>query len=136
MAATFQVNINITAGVDFQQQYTLTGSDMVPTDLTGFIFSGNIAKHECAVNATTSTSTDPVWKVMPLTITVPNPTSGVYVISLTAEQTTKLKEGKYVYSVVVTDTTPTTSEVVSGLAFVDKAFGILTGTTETYSSYY
>ena len=136
MAATFQVNINITSGVDFKQQYTLTGSDMTPTDLTGFVFSGNVAKHECALNATTSTSTSPVWKAMPLTITVPNPTSGVYVISLTAAQTAKLKEGKYVYSVVVTDTTPTTSEVVSGLAFVDKAFGTLTGTTETYSSYY
>ena len=132
MAATFQVNINITAGADFAQQYTLTGIDKTPTNLLGFTFSGSIAKHEGSLNATTSTSDTPVWKVLPLTITVPNPEDGVYIISLTAAQTIKLKEGKYVYSVVVADNSTAITEVVSGLVFVNRAFAApIYGNVET-----
>lgn len=132
MAATFQVNISITAGAAFSQQFTITNSDMTPTDLTGYTFSAYIAKHEEALNAVKSTSAAPVWKFLQFTTTVTTPASGVYTINLTPEQSEKLEEGKYVYSVVMTDTENVVTEVVKGLAFVNKAFGNFTvGTLDT-----
>ena len=132
MAATFQVNINIMAGVDFTQEFTINNADMTPTDITAFNFFAKLAKHEGALNADTSTSDNLVYKAMPFATTITNGVGGVYEISLTAEQTQKLEEGKYVYSVVMQDGGGAYSEVVSGLAFVNIAFGYMaSGTVES-----
>ena len=131
MASTFQVNINITAGVQFTQEYTITNADRTPTDLTGFIFYANLAKHEEALNAVTSTSSAPVWKYCALTTNIVNATDGKYTIALTSTESSKLDEGKYVYSVVSLNNGVYT-EVVRGLAFVNKAFGfVTTGTIDS-----
>ena len=45
MAAAYQVNIKISAGVQFTQEYTLTNPDRTPMNLTGCKFRANIAKH-------------------------------------------------------------------------------------------
>ena len=132
MAATFQVNINITAGAQFTQEYTITNVDKTPTDLTGFTFYANLAKHEEAINAVTSTSDAPVWKYCALTTNIVNATGGKYTISLTPTESSKLDEGKYVYSVVMLDGEGVYTEVVRGLAFVNKAFGFIsTGTIDS-----
>ena len=131
MASTFQVNINITAGVQFTQEYTITNADRTPTDLTGFTFYANLAKHEEALNAVTSTSDSPVWKYCALTTNIVNATGGKYTIALTPTESSKLDEGKYVYSVVMLDSRGVYTEVVRGLAFVNKAFGFIsTGTVD------
>ena len=36
MAAAYQVNITIAAGVDFAQEYTITKPDQSPEDITGY----------------------------------------------------------------------------------------------------
>ena len=132
MASTFQVNINITAGVQFTQEYTITNANRTPTNLTGFTFYANLAKHQEALNAVTSTSTSPVWKYCNLTTDIVNATGGKYTINLSPTESSKLDEGKYVYSVVMLDTDGVYTEVVRGLAFVDKSFGfITTGTTDS-----
>ncbi len=123
MAATYQVNINIIAGIAFTQQYTVANSDLSPADLTGFTLSANLAKHSGAVNAVTSTSSDPVWKLCPFTVEMTDPTTGQYTINLTQEVSSKLKEGKYVYSVIMTDLENITTEIVGGLAFVNRVVG-------------
>ena len=47
--------------------------------------------------------------------------NGIFSISLTSQQTSRLIEGKYVYDVVMSDIKGATSNVVNGLAFVDIA---------------
>ena len=123
MAATFQVNINIMAGVDFTQEFTINNADMTPTDITAFNFFAKLAKHEGALNADTSTSDNLVYKAMPFATTITNGVGGVYEISLTAEQTQKLEEGKYVYSITSQPAGGDFTDNVSGLAFVRLAFG-------------
>ena len=123
MAAPFSVNLVIGAGIDFNQQFTLTNADKSPIDITGYTFYGNLSKTERAINAVLSTSTDPVYVRTPFTTTIVNGTGGVYSISLTADQTRALQLGKYVYDVVMRDLNGELLQAVSGLAFVDVAFG-------------
>lgn len=126
MTTPLQVNINIISGVGFTQEYTLTNSDLSAVDITGYTFQAKVAKHPDAINATTSTSDDPVWRYLPMTTSIVNAVGGVYSISLSLEDTNKLDEGKYVYSVVMQNLSDVYTEVVSGLAFVTKSFGYTT----------
>ena len=89
--------------------------------------SARLAKHNKAVNAVTTKNTAPVWKYIDFTGAVVNPTAGTYSISLSAETTTKLNEGKYVFNIVFNDGSGNYTNVMEGLAFVDAAFAY-TGT--------
>ena len=123
MAAQYQVNITVSAGVDFTQEYTVTSTDNVPVDITGYKFFANLAKHPTAIDAAISTSGSPVYTYVPFTTLVVDGKKGIYNITLTSAQTSKLQEGKYVYNVVMQDLNSEKSSVVGGLAFVDVAFG-------------
>ena len=123
MAAQFQVNISVAAGTDFTQEYTVTNPDNSPVDITGYKFFANLAKHPTAIDAAVSTSGSPVYKYVPFTTLVVDGKRGIYNITLTAAQTSKLEEGKYVYNVVMQDLNGEKSNVIGGLAFVDVAFG-------------
>ena len=123
MAAQFQVNITIAAGADFTQEYTVTSPDNLPVDITGYKFSANLAKHPTAIDAAVSTSGSPVYKYIPFSTNVVNGTSGLYSLTMLANETSKLQEGKYVYNVVMTDLDGEKSNLIGGVAFVDVAFG-------------
>ena len=123
MAAPFQVNIVISAGVNFNQQFSLSQADKTPLDITGFEFYGSLSKYPRALNAVKSTATDPVYDRIDFTTTIVNGIGGIYSISLTAEQTRPLLEGKYIYNVVCRDINGEMLPTVQGLAFVDIAFG-------------
>jgi len=123
MAAQFQVNITIAAGADFTQEYTVTSPDNLPVDITGYKFSANLAKHPTAIDAAVSTSGSPVYKYIPFATNVVNGTSGLYSLTMLANETSKLQEGKYVYNVVMTDLDGEKSNLIGGVAFVDVAFG-------------
>ena len=123
MAAQYQVNITVSAGVDFTQRFTVANPDLSPVNITGYKFFANLAKHPTAIDAAVSTSGTPVYKYVPFTTLVVNGQQGIYSISLSASQTSKLEEGKYVYNVVMKDLNGEKISVVSGLAFVDVAFG-------------
>ena len=123
MAAPYQVNITISAGVSFAQQFTITNPDGSPVVITGFKFFGNLAKHPTAIDASVSTSGSMVYEYFPFTSRIVNGTSGVYEISMSSGNTSKLQEGKYVYNVVMQDLSGDKTSVLSGLAFVDVAFG-------------
>ena len=122
MAPQFQVNINIAAGVDFTQDFIVNNPDGSPVNLTGCTFSAAVAKHPTAVDARVSTSGAPVRAYVPFTARVVDGLTGRYSITMLAEQTSKLEEGKYVYNVVMRDTSGELSDIMSGLAFVDVAF--------------
>ena len=125
MAIQYQVNIQITAGCDFRQEFTLANPDLTPKVITGANFKAGLAKHAVSIDAYQSTSEKPVYKITPFTTSVVDGNGGVYSIAMTAAETQKLKEGKYVYNVILEDVNGIKSEVVSGLVFVEKGFASL-----------
>ena len=125
MAIQYQVNIQVTSGCDFRQEFTLANPDLTPMNLTGAVFKAALAKHPEAVKAHLSTSEEPVYNIVPFTTSVVDGAGGVYSIAMSAAETQKLHEGKYVYNVIVEDVNGTKTEVVSGLAFVEKGFASL-----------
>ena len=78
MASQIQQNITISAGVPFTKQFTALNEDRSPKDLTGYIVSARMAKHNRAVNAVTTKVSDPVWKYINFTGVVVDPTAGTY----------------------------------------------------------
>lgn len=123
MAIQYPVNITIQAGVDFSKTFYMKNEDLTATDLTDYTFSARLAKHAGAVNALTSTSDAPVWKYIDFTVTITDAVNGVYVLSLDAETTSKLEEGKYVYNINSQPSGGTRTDNVNGLAFVTLSFG-------------
>ena len=125
MAVQFQVNISISAGADFTQEYSVTAPDLSPVDITGYKFFANLAKHPTAINAAVSTSGSPVYKYVSFDTNIVSGALGLYSITLLATETSKLAEGKYVYNIIMEDLDGEKSSLVSGVAFVDVAFGAI-----------
>lgn len=123
MAAQFQVNITISAGADFTQEYTVTTPDNFPVNITGYKFYANLAKHPTAINAAVSTSGNKLYSYTPFITRVVNGVAGVYSITLPASETSKLPEGKYQYNVIMENLDGEKINVIGGVAFVDVAFG-------------
>ena len=123
MAIQFQVNIDIQAGADFSREFTLKNPDQSPLDISGYTMHAKVAKHPGALNAHKSTSSAPVYKYISLATSIVDGPGGVYSISLPAETTSKLEEGKYLYSIVMEDTNGNLTDTIDGLAFVKVAFG-------------
>ena len=135
MASQIQQNINISAGVSFTKQFTALNEDRSAKDLTGYTVLARMAKHSGAVDALKSTNDAPIWRYIDFTTSLVNATSGVYSITIPASTTLKLKEGKYVFSIVFKDASDNYTNVMEGLAFVDVAFAF-TGTGGTLDSNY
>lgn len=125
MASPFQVNINISAGVDFTQQFTVNNPDFSPVDITGYKFFAKLAKHPTSIDAMTSTSGTPVYNYVTFDTSIVDGKKGIYSISLVSAKTSLLAEGKYVYSVVMQNTSGEKSPAIEGISFVDVAFGAL-----------
>ena len=121
--AAFQVNLTISAGLSFRQEFTLANADKSPVNLTGATFTGAISKNERSINADLSTAAVPVYERIYFECEVVNAEAGVYCIKLTPEQTSKLAEGKYVYNVVMKNVNGELLPAVQGLVFVQIAFG-------------
>ena len=125
MAIQYVVNIQITAGCDFRQEFTLATPDLSPLVLTGAKVKAAMGKHPTAIHANISTRAEPSYNFIPFTTSVVDGDGGIYSIALSATETSKLHEGKYVYNVVLEDVNGTLTEAVSGLVFVEKAFATL-----------
>ena len=123
----FQVNLSITSGVDFSQEFTLTHPDMSSVNITGYKFVGKLAKHPQSIDAVVSTRDNRVQKGVSFACNVIDGVRGVYNIYLPAKATQRIEEGKYCYSIVAIDVNGNSSSAVSGLAFVESAFGISDG---------
>ena len=125
MAARYQVNININTGTEFSQEFYIVNPDSTPRDVTGCKVCASLSKHSVSLDATLSTESKPVYKLVPLTGSIINGKAGVIGISLDVGVGEKLKEGKYVYDVVLQTPSGKYESVVSGLAFVERSFGAL-----------
>ena len=125
MAAPFQVNISISAGTDFTQQFTVNNPDFSPVDITGFKFLAKLAKHPTSIDAMTSTSGVPVYNYVAFSTAVEDGPKGIYSINLYSAQHSLLPEEKYVNSVVLQNTGGQKSPAIEVIAFGDVAFGAL-----------
>ena len=125
MASNYQVNIVIQAGVDFNQEFYLTNPDRSPRNITGYKFNANISKHPRSIDVTLTTEDKTYHKLIPCNTRVVNGQKGIFAISLSADITKYLREGKYVYSCTMRDRTGARSEAVGGLCFVEVATGYL-----------
>ena len=123
MAAQYQVNVNIMAGVDFVQEYHLTNPDLSPMDITGCKFGAIMRKHPESVDATKTTATERVVPQLAFDTKVVSGIGGVFSISVPGARTKNLREGKYVYNVSMKDRNGQITSSVGGLVFVDRAFG-------------
>jgi hypothetical protein len=135
MAALHQLNLQMSAGTSFSQTFSVTEPDGSPTDITDYTFYAKLAKHESAINAEESTSSSPVWRNVPFTTAITDATGGKYSISMDSAVNVKLEEGKYVFSIVMEDTSSVRTEILAGLVFVDRGFGY-TGDFGTIDSNY
>jgi hypothetical protein len=123
MATQYEVNIAITSGADFHQSFFLANPDFSATDLTGCLVFGAVAKHSNAQDALKEGIK--TTNAMMFTTSLPDPQSGHYAIQMSALDTDKMEEGKYVYSVVIQFPDDRLVEATSGLVFVSKAFGLI-----------
>ena len=107
MAAVYVNNLVINSGSDFSQSFTLEGSTTNSLlDLTDYTVSSQLRKW---AGSSTATSFGAVIEI---------PLEGKINISLTNEQTSLLKPGRYVYDVVITDIGGQKSKVIEGMALV------------------
>lgn len=108
MSAVYVNNLVINTGTDFEQVFTLASSSgNNPLDLHGYTGEARLAKHPYSQNK------------VDFTLNFVALDDGVISIGLTSGQTSDLKEGRYVYDVVLDDGSRKT-KVVEGMVFVRK----------------
>ena len=86
------INLGVDQGTDFEATIKLYSSASSPLDLTNYSFAGQMRR------SYESQTTSAVF-----TITSPNPTNGELKLTLSDTQTAALKQGRYVYDIVITE---------------------------------
>ena len=95
-------NLTVDQGSSFESTIDITDSENNPVNLTGYTFRGQIRK---TYASTTSVS---------FTITSSTPTGGSIKLVLSAEQTSEIKAGRYLYDVEIISSTNTVTRVIEG----------------------
>ena len=109
MASAYVSNINIDQGADFSASFKLDDAGTsIPINLRTFRGVGQLRKHSGARFG------------VEFDVTIRNPKAGEIIISLTSAQTSVLKEGRYVYDVMlISNTDGKVYRVVEGMALVN-----------------
>ena len=103
-------NLFIDQDADFTTTVTINDSNGSALDLTSYTALAMIRKTYQSTSATTFTSTFATDR-----------TTGQITISLTDTQTAALEAGRYVYDLVITDSSSTKTRVVEGIATVNPS---------------
>lgn len=102
-------NIVINTGVDFSQIFTLEdGNSNSALNLTDYQVKAQMRKHPTSSGVTTFTAS------------IYSAANGQIEIGLSTTSTASLKEGRYMYDVVMTDTMDKMTRVIEGSAMVTK----------------
>jgi hypothetical protein len=108
MAAVYVNNLVINSGSDFSQSFTLEGSDdNSPFNLTDYEVDAQMRKwsgSSTAINFSTS-------------VELPS-TSGRILISLSSADTVNIRPGRYVYDVIITDSSGIKNRVIEGMVLL------------------
>jgi len=109
MAAVYVTNIVINSGANFVQSFNLENDATdSPLDLTTYQVGAQFRKWS---GSSTSVSF--------ATTVISPPSSGVVVLSLSPENTTSLKPGRYVYDILLTDNyTGIKTRIIEGMVLV------------------
>tara|TARA_B100000941_G_C28349306_1_gene470959 strand:- start:417 stop:752 length:336 start_codon:yes stop_codon:yes gene_type:complete len=104
--AAYISNIIIDAGADFNQIFTLEGSNNSALNLSGYTATAKMKKHPASLNDTATFS-----------VSVVNAILGQLKISLGSATTKDIKPGRYSYDILLNDGSIKT-RIVSGSAIV------------------
>ena len=102
-------NLTIDQGATFSSDVTVKDANNNAFDLTGYTASAKMAKGFSSTRTRTS-----------ITCTISTPaTSGVVTLALTADQTSNLDDGRYVYDLEILQTSSSTvTRVIEGIISV------------------
>ena len=100
--AAIPINLIVEQKADFEATFTISGSNNVAIDLTNYSAAAVIKK-----NYSSSTSTN-------FGIVFLDRTAGKLKLTMNAFNTSLLKEGRYVYDIVITSTSGVKTRVVEG----------------------
>jgi len=100
-----KANIIIDQGSTFSTTIFITNDEGVAIDLTGYTGASKMKKHYTSSNSHT------------FTVSVTGVT-GVVTLSMTANQTSNIVAGRYVYDVELTNTSNVVSRVIEGIVTV------------------
>ncbi len=105
--AVYVSNLTVNTGTTFSQVFTLeSAATNSATDLTGFTAAAQMRKHPSASSATDFNTT------------IINATSGQIRVGLTTSQTSVLKPGRFMYDVLITDSSGEVTRVLEGAVLV------------------
>ena len=105
--AVYVSNLTVDTGTTFSQVFTLeAASTNSPTDLTGYSISAQMRKHAGSTSATNFTTN------------IVNASQGKIRVGLTTSETTSLKAGRFMYDVLITDSSGEVTRVVEGSVLV------------------
>ena len=105
--AVYVSNLTVNTGTTFSQIFTLESADTnAATDLTGFTATAQMRKHPGS-----SSATDFSTQII-------NATGGRIRVGLTTSQTSILKPGRFMYDVLITDTSGEVTRVLEGSVLV------------------
>ena len=105
--AVYVSNLTVNTGTTFSQIFTLESADTnSATDLTGFTAAAQMRKHPGSSSATNFTTS------------IINATSGKIRGGLSTSQTASLKPGRFMYDVLITDTSGEVTRVLEGAVLV------------------
>lgn len=105
--AAYISNIVIDAGADFNQIFTLEGSNNSALNLTGYSATAKMKKHPASLNDTASFS-----------VSIVNAQLGQLKISLGSATTKDIKPGRYSYDILLVSNAGIKSRVIGGSAIV------------------
>ena len=101
--AVYVNNITVNTGENFYRDFYLDNIDGTPLDLTGYTGKSEVRKHPESVGAATTFS-----------LTFVDRTNGRFRLSLSKQQSSAVKPGRYSYDVMFTDSSNKKSIVVEG----------------------
>ena len=100
-----KVNLVVDQGADFTTTITLTNDDGSTFDLTDYSAASQIRKHYTSSNATN------------MSVTL-NGNSGIVTLTMNNSVTAAMTSGRYVYDVVMTDSSSVMTRVIEGMVLV------------------
>jgi len=107
--AVFVVNLIIDQGADFRQTFDLTASNGQALNLSSHTASAQLRKHSGSKNAYN------------FTVDFTDRLAGQIRLTLTDTVTRRIKPGRYVYDVILTDSNSEKSKIIEGQALVRES---------------
>lgn len=101
-------NLSVDQGTDFNAQLTVYDDNNAPWDLTGYTASAKIKKSYYSSN------------FVEFNVNFnSNRTTGIIIIDLTSTQTSSMEQGRYLYDIVIKDSSEKKVRVIEGIITIN-----------------